>query len=994
MHTAGVDCRILIGACGDAGAIEREDRGNGGRGTAPRPTLVRYNDWRQVEVAEPKAFTPTLPVSVIIPHCGGSEALSRLLASLEGQTYPRALFEVVIVDDGSPEPLERPPSTSLDVKVLQQENRGVWLTRARNAGARAADGDILVFLDSGTIVEAGCLAAHARWHHAVCDALTLGVRRRGQADGLDAETIRHRGGSWPALFAGRPMAPRGFGHDMRLADDPASRDDDLFRLVTGANFGIGRAFFDAVGGYKESFTGWGAEDIEFGYRVYTGGGLLVPARDAVAWRAGLDEQGSEARWRKAASERVLAAHLIAHPWFRRHWPGQSFTVPQYVVTIERGASGVDRVFDAAAKMLAGRTYDLVVRIEMQDSGDDAGLLEHFGGDSRVRIGSVGSALDEFPYAAFHVTLPASVGFDANLLHRLRKTMGAAVTAGATLPDGAGVSIIRTWALHRARRTGKSPADFGDVVAIAPGKLRLMLGDRPGLTARAVRAESRKRQAVPERLRAAVRTVDRPRAAWWVLKWLVRGSANRTTRWVRQCRNPLAALRRASCPPLGVELAALGPTAQAVFEASRRAVTTARGHRIDLVVADTPAHAASLEVPSVVLSEAPRYLSTPAFDPLINNPVGWVRNAQSTVGALGPPALLPPGSQADRVVRPGHRHRLRQMHHLEDVRAFHTDVTARAGVLARLAALGVVVHLADDDPRLAALLGAELHGLMAGDVRNLDPAERERASIRMRRAALREHTLRSRARQICARALPDPPRLSRVSILLATRRPARLPQALAAVARQTYPELELVLALHGEGFVDVERRVAGLACPTQVVRVDARQPLGSVLNVAAAAAGGMLLTKMDDDDLYGADHVWDLVLAHEYSQAQLVGKGLEFVYLAASDRTLHCLAGGGESYTRRLAGGALLIAREDLRRLGGWRRVPREVDKLLIEDVERAGGRVYRTHGAGFMLMRHGRRHTWGMPDDYFLTLADHIRPGWQSALADLGNLDLPHPVHG
>ena len=80
-----------------------------------RPASVRYNDWRQVDVPAPEAFVPTLPVSVIIPYYQTpAETLERTLAALEGQAYPRDLFEVVIVDDGSEPPLERPRSTLLD----------------------------------------------------------------------------------------------------------------------------------------------------------------------------------------------------------------------------------------------------------------------------------------------------------------------------------------------------------------------------------------------------------------------------------------------------------------------------------------------------------------------------------------------------------------------------------------------------------------------------------------------------------------------------------------------------------------------------------------------------------------------------------------------------------------------------------------------------------------------------------------------------------------
>ncbi len=70
-----------------------------------------YNDWRQVALPAPGAFTPVLSVSVVVPYYA---APVRTLAAREDQTYPPGLFEVVVVvDDGSPEPLARPRSTPL-----------------------------------------------------------------------------------------------------------------------------------------------------------------------------------------------------------------------------------------------------------------------------------------------------------------------------------------------------------------------------------------------------------------------------------------------------------------------------------------------------------------------------------------------------------------------------------------------------------------------------------------------------------------------------------------------------------------------------------------------------------------------------------------------------------------------------------------------------------------------------------------------------------------
>ena len=231
----------------------------------------------------------------------------------------------------------------------------------------------------------------------------------------------------------------------------------------------------------------------------------------------------------------------------------------------------------------------------------------------------------------------------------------------------------------------------------------------------------------------------------------------------------------------------------------------------------------------------------------------------------------------------------------------------------------------------------------------------------------------------------------MSVLLATRRPEWVSHAVANVARQTWPELELVLALHGPGFSDdaVGAALAPLECPVRVLRLGADRTLGAVLAAAADTATGSLLAKMDDDDLYGPEHLWDLVLANEYSGAALVGKFPATVYLARADRTVRAREVPPETWSESITGGTMLIAAAELRRAGGWRDAPRHVDKALIEDVLAVGGRVYRTHGEDYVLVRHGRGHTWQRDDAHFLAAADSVQPGWRPELAGLAGFPPP-----
>jgi Glycosyl transferase family 2 len=300
-------------------------------------------------------------------------------------------------------------------------------------------------------------------------------------------------------------------------------------------------------------------------------------------------------------------------------------------------------------------------------------------------------------------------------------------------------------------------------------------------------------------------------------------------------------------------------------------------------------------------------------------------------------------------------------------SFHADVFERAAWLVRLCACGVPVAAEEVSAELRALLGEELSdALERASYRDLmDLDLRERISVAERRAALRDHSLDARWRALAeAAGLSVPPRPT-VSVVLSTRREDWLDHALEQISRQNYEPRELVVALHGDGFSEgVEERLrAGWEGTLKTVRVDSELTLGDALNAGVEAASGEYVTKMDDDDPYSVDHLWDLVLALEYSGADLVGKAAEFVYLEEVDVTVRQLTRDIDS---RLAGGAMMARRLALVEVGGWPSLTRNEDRALVERFEQAGRGVHRIPPHGYILNRHGRDHTWRPYVDYFL----------------------------
>ena len=95
-----------------------------------------------------------MSLSVIIPIYNDSANLARCYQALAASS--RRPEQVIVVDDGSSEPLPAPPPT-LNVKVLRLEPGPQGSYVARNRALRDATGDLIVFVDADVTVHADAL---------------------------------------------------------------------------------------------------------------------------------------------------------------------------------------------------------------------------------------------------------------------------------------------------------------------------------------------------------------------------------------------------------------------------------------------------------------------------------------------------------------------------------------------------------------------------------------------------------------------------------------------------------------------------------------------------------------------------------------------------------------------------------------------------------------------------------------------------------------------
>ncbi|MEO2157374.1 MAG: galactosyltransferase-related protein, partial [Acidimicrobiales bacterium] len=297
---------------------------------------------------------------------------------------------------------------------------------------------------------------HARWHHLDDHILTLGFRNHVDFTGITPQDVA-AARSIDDLVGGRNVSsPQWIEFHMARTKDLTSADTDLFRIVTGGNLGISKAFYDDLGGSDESFTQWGAEDTELGYRAFNAGGVLVPERRALAWHQGEGAAGPDPdEQRSQVEQRHKLAHLIAEKGFRRSVAGRGFTVPFLTVAVDAAGRSFDDVADQVENVLASGFHDLVVGISVPDDHPEAvRVRREFGSDPRVVL--TDDLLVEVPHAAVRLEVPPRVRlWPTDLASMLKGLDGLGLVCAEAEAGGPGMEVrmVRTRALNRAMHAG-------------------------------------------------------------------------------------------------------------------------------------------------------------------------------------------------------------------------------------------------------------------------------------------------------------------------------------------------------------------------------------------------------------------------------------------------------------------------------------------------------------------------------------------------------------
>jgi len=209
--------------------------------------------------------------SVIIPARNAGRVLGECLGALAPEPQGVEPSEVIVVDDGSTDGTAEIGRAG-GAKVIHIP--GLGPAAARNAGAREASGDLLVFFDADCVAEPGCLAALL-------------------APFADPEVVGVRGGytsnqrALVARFTQREMEEK----QARLA---AAR---RVAVVDTACAAYRREALLRHGGFDERFPATSVEDVDLSFRMAARGEKLLFAPGAKV-RHRHPEQIGGYLWRK------------------------------------------------------------------------------------------------------------------------------------------------------------------------------------------------------------------------------------------------------------------------------------------------------------------------------------------------------------------------------------------------------------------------------------------------------------------------------------------------------------------------------------------------------------------------------------------------------------------------------------------------------------------------------------------------------------------------
>jgi glycosyltransferase involved in cell wall biosynthesis len=231
-------------------------------------------------------------ISIVIPTHNRDFLLGKTLSYLGRQDLGDTELEIVVVDDSSADSTAQIVSRFRNTIPLteyiyhtREEEAEICVSRLRNLGIRKSSGKVITFLDCGMAVPPGFVNGIAEQYSSASNYILihymLGVFINPDKD--DCSAIRELTPENILEISRKLMLDRSWA-DIRevyfnLVNDRLDGLTAPWTLGWSGALSAPRSLVEKIGGFDESFTGWGAEDVDFSLRLQQAGGTFLAVRE-------------------------------------------------------------------------------------------------------------------------------------------------------------------------------------------------------------------------------------------------------------------------------------------------------------------------------------------------------------------------------------------------------------------------------------------------------------------------------------------------------------------------------------------------------------------------------------------------------------------------------------------------------------------------------------------------------------------------------------------
>jgi glycosyltransferase involved in cell wall biosynthesis len=232
-------------------------------------------------------------ISVVIPTYNRLGTLENVVPTLLAQDLTPSEYELLVCDSNSTDGTANYLAEADPVHRRVRHLPGAYSGRAaaRNAGIAAARGTIVLFNDADILASPNLLSTHLRRHRERTGIAVVGLE-------VQVKNL--------AEYSARRDHPETRGH----LHPPSRKRLSWLYFLTG-NASVRRDDALRAGGFDESFTGYGHEDLELGYRLQRMGIEICYEPNAVNYHCqdvGYEDQKEKMRLAGRSTARFYRKH--------------------------------------------------------------------------------------------------------------------------------------------------------------------------------------------------------------------------------------------------------------------------------------------------------------------------------------------------------------------------------------------------------------------------------------------------------------------------------------------------------------------------------------------------------------------------------------------------------------------------------------------------------------------------------------------------------------